>query len=104
MGGEDGDFEGKARKLEEFDAFLPGILELNPDVLIITGDHSTPAVMKSHSWHPVPVVLNSPYVYGGLSRAFTERECLRGELGIFPAIHILPLALANSGRLKKFGA
>ncbi len=102
--GEDGDFEGKAGKLEEFDSFLPSILELNPDVLIITGDHSTPSVMKSHSWHPVPVILNSPYVFGGLSQAFTERECLRGELGIFPAIQILPLALANSGRLKKFGA
>lgn len=101
---EDGDFEGKARKFEEFDAFLPGILELKPDVLIITGDHSTPSVMKSHSWHPVPVIINSPYVFGGLSQAFTERECLRGELGIFPAIRILPLALANSGRLKKFGA
>ncbi|MEC4685865.1 MAG: 2,3-bisphosphoglycerate-independent phosphoglycerate mutase [Nitrospirota bacterium] len=102
--GEDGDFEGKAGKLEDFDAFLPGILELKPDVLIITGDHSTPSVMKSHSWHPVPVILNSPYVFGGLSQAFTERECLRGELGIFPAIQILPLALANTGRLKKFGA
>ncbi len=102
--GEDGDFKGKAGKFEEFDSFLPGILELNPDVLIITGDHSTPSVMKSHSWHPVPVILNSPYVFGGLSQAFTERECLRGELGIFPAIRILPLALANAGRLKKFGA
>ncbi len=102
--GEDGDFEGKARKLEDFDAFVPAVLDLAPDVLIITGDHSTPSLMKSHSWHPVPVLLKSPYVFGGVSRAFTERECLKGELGIFPAVRILPLALANAGRLKKFGA
>ncbi len=102
--GEDGDFEGKAGKIEEFDAFLPDIRGLNPDVLIITGDHSTPSVMKSHSWHPVPLLIHSPYVLGGLSQAFTERECLKGELGILPAVNIIPLALANSGRLKKFGA
>lgn len=102
--GEDGNFEAKAKKLEEFDTFLPEIMELKPDVLIITGDHSTPCVLKSHSWHPVPVLIHSPYVLGGLSKAFTERECARGELGIFKAYHILPLALANAGRLKKFGA
>ena len=102
--GEDGNFEGKAKKIEEFDAFLPEILGANPDVLIITGDHSTPSVMKAHSWHPVPVILNSPYVFGELSRSFSERECLRGELGIFPATQILPLALANTGRLRKYGA
>ncbi len=102
--GEDGDFDGKAKKIEEFDSFLPEILSLNPDVLIITGDHSTPALMKEHSWHPVPVLIHAPYVLGGLSNGFSERECLKGELGIFPAYNILPLALANAGRLKKFGA
>ena len=102
--GEDGNFEGKARKIEEFDSYVPDILELAPDVLIVTGDHATPAVMREHSWHPVPVMIHAPYVLGGLSEAFTERECLRGELGIFPAYNILPLALANAGRLKKYGA
>jgi 2,3-bisphosphoglycerate-independent phosphoglycerate mutase len=102
--GEDGNFEGKVARIEEFDKLLPGILRLNPDVLIITGDHSTPARMKGHSWHPVPLLLKSPYVLGGLSSSFSERECVKGELGIFPAIHIMPLALANAGRLKKFGA
>lgn len=102
--GEDGNFEGKAARLEEFDKLLPDILGLKPDVLIITGDHSTPALMKSHSWHPVPVILKSPYVLGGLCNAFSERECVKGELGIFPAVNLLPLALANAGRLKKFGA
>ncbi|NOY64659.1 MAG: 2,3-bisphosphoglycerate-independent phosphoglycerate mutase [Nitrospirae bacterium] len=102
--GEDGNFEGKAKKIEEFDSFLPEILSLKPDVLIVTGDHSTPALMKEHSWHPVPVLIHAPYVLGGLSGGFSERECLKGELGIFPAYHILPLALANAGRLKKFGA
>ncbi|MEW6570611.1 MAG: 2,3-bisphosphoglycerate-independent phosphoglycerate mutase [Nitrospirota bacterium] len=102
--GEDGNFQGKALKTEEFDSALPDILRLKPDVLIITGDHSTPSVLKSHSWHPVPVLLNSPFVLGRTGKSFSERECLKGELGIFPTIHIMTLALANSGRLKKFGA
>jgi 2,3-bisphosphoglycerate-independent phosphoglycerate mutase len=102
--GEDGNFKGKVSKIEEFDTFLPDILSLNPDVIIITGDHSTPAVLKSHSWHPVPVLLKSPYVLGQTCQMFTERECIKGELGIFPTIHLMPLALANAGRLKKFGA
>jgi len=102
--GEDGNFKAKADKISEFDTFMPRIFELNPDVLIITGDHSTPALMKSHSWHPVPVILNSPYVLGQTCKAFTERECLKGELGIFPTMNLMPLALANAGRLKKFGA
>jgi len=102
--GEDGNFKGKVSKIEEFDTFLPDILSLTPDVVIITGDHSTPAVLKSHSWHPVPVLLKSPYVLGQTCLMFTERECIKGELGIFPTIHLMPLALANAGRLKKFGA
>lgn len=102
--GEDGDFGGKVAKIEEFDRLLPRILDLRFDVLVITGDHSTPSLLKGHSWHPVPLLLKSPYVLGGLCSSFSERECIRGELGIFPAINIMPLALANAGRLKKFGA
>jgi len=102
--GEDGNFDGKVKRIEEFDRHLPEIMGIGPDVLIITGDHSTPSLLKSHSWHPVPLLLKSAYVLGGLSSRFTERECLRGELGILPAYQILPLALANSLRLKKFGA
>lgn len=102
--GEDGNFTEKRRRIEEFDAMLPQILELNPDVLIITGDHSTPSLMKGHSWHPVPVLLRSPYVLGGLCNGFSERECTKGELGIFPTVDLMSLALANAGRLKKFGA
>lgn len=102
--GEDGNFEGKASKIGEFDKALPAILDFNPDVLMITGDHSTPSVLKGHSWHPVPVLLRSPYVLGNTCKAFSERECIKGELGIFPAVNLMPLALANAGRLKKFGA
>ncbi len=101
---EDGNFEGKVSKIEEFDTVLPEVIGLNPDVLIITGDHSTPSVLKSHSWHPVPLLLKSPYVIGNTCKAFTERECIKGELGIFPTVNLMPLALANAGRLKKFGA
>ena len=102
--GEDGNFAEKVKRIEEFDALLPGVLELNPDVLVITGDHSTPAVMKGHSWHPVPVIIRSPYVLGGLCRDFSERECFRGELGVFPTVQLMSFVLANSLRLKKFGA
>ena len=101
---EDGNFEGKVSKIEEFDSVLPEVIGLNPEVLIITGDHSTPSVLKSHSWHPVPLLLKSPYVIGNTCKAFTERECIKGELGIFPTVNLMPLALANAGRLKKFGA
>lgn len=102
--GEDGNFRGKASKFEEFDKALPEILGLNPDVLIITGDHSTPSILKGHSWHPVPLLLKSSFVLGDICEAFTERECTKGELGIFPTVNLMPLALANAGRLKKFGA
>ncbi len=102
--GEDGNVEGKVRVLEEFDRELPKILELKPDVLIITGDHSTPCVMKGHSWHPVPLLIHSKYVLGQTSCGFSERECLRGELGIIPGYKIMQLALAHAGRLKKYGA
>jgi len=102
--GEDGNFEGKAGKIEEADSFIPELLSLKPDVLIVTGDHSTPSVMKGHSWHPVPVLIKGPYVLGGLCGAFSERECLKGELGIFPSTAIMSMALANAGRLKKYGA
>jgi 2,3-bisphosphoglycerate-independent phosphoglycerate mutase len=102
--GEDGNFKGKVSKIEEFDDALPEILGLNPDVIIITGDHSTPSILKSHSWHPVPLLLKSPYVLGNTCKAFTERECIKGELGIFSTVNLMSLALANAGRLKKFGA
>jgi 2,3-bisphosphoglycerate-independent phosphoglycerate mutase len=102
--GEDGNFQGKVSKAEEFDKALPEILGLGPDVLMITGDHSTPSVLKGHSWHPVPVLLSSPYVIAGTCKAFSERECIKGELGIFPTVNLMPMALANAGRLKKFGA
>lgn len=102
--GEDGNFSAKSKKIEEFDEYIPSILGMNPDVLVITGDHSTPSTMKGHSWHPVPVLIHSPFILGNLAQRFTERECFRGELGIIPAFSIIPLALANAGRLKKFGA
>jgi 2,3-bisphosphoglycerate-independent phosphoglycerate mutase len=102
--GEDGNFTEKVKRIEEFDVLLPQILALNPDVLAITGDHSTPALMKGHSWHPVPVLVRSPYTLGGLCTSFSERECFRGELGVFPTVQLMAVMLANALRLKKFGA
>ena len=102
--GEDGDFLGKVHALEEFDTHVPGLTGLGADVLMIAGDHSTPALMAAHSWHPVPFLLHSPFARGGSVQHFTERECLRGSLGIFPAVEAMPLAMAHAGRLQKYGA
>ena len=90
--------------IEEFDAGSPTIVELAPDVLIVTGDHSTPARLKSHSWHPVPVLLAAATCRPDLVESFGERPCLAGGLGQLEAKHLLPLALAHAGRLAKFGA
>ncbi len=102
--GEDGDFMNKLKVIEEFDSYLPEILSLNFDVLCITGDHSTPTIMKSHSFHSVPLLIHSPFVFKGLSERFTEKECLKGELGTIKGEDIISLLLAHSKKLKKYGA
>ena len=102
--GEDGDFRAKAGVIEEFDSLLPEITELGVDVLAVTGDHSTPAAMKAHSWHPVPLMISSKYCRGQGVSDFSESSCLSGDLGIIKATEIMPLLLAHAGRLRKFGA
>ena len=103
--GEDGDFEKKVQEIEKVDALIPRILALNPSVLIITGDHSTPCLMKTHSWHPVPTLLYSKVCRPDGIASFGERACLQGGLGVrFPAFALMSMALANAGRLEKFGA
>ncbi len=102
--GEDGDFEAKVQAIEEVDNALPNLLNLNPDVLIITGDHSTPATLAMHSWHPVPFMLRSKWCFPDRASEFSERACLEGGLGRFPAVEIMPLAMANALKLDKFGA
>jgi 2,3-bisphosphoglycerate-independent phosphoglycerate mutase len=102
--GEDGDFDRKVACIEEVDAAIPGIVDLEPDVLIVTGDHSTPSTLRSHSWHPVPVLLAAKTCRPDAETTFGERACLRGGLGQIEAKYLLPLALAHAGRLAKFGA
>ena len=102
--GEDGDFERKCHMLEEFDRRVPDFLELGADVLMVAGDHSTPALMAAHSWHPVPFLLHSQFARLGHARNFTEQECLHGSLGTFPAVDVMPLAMAHARRLEKYGA
>jgi 2,3-bisphosphoglycerate-independent phosphoglycerate mutase len=102
--GELGDFDGKVKAIEEVDAFIPRILALNPDVVVVGGDHSSPSVLKSHSWHSVPTLLYSSFVRADGLPEFGERACARGSLGIIPATHIMPIALANAQRLAKYGA
>lgn len=103
--GEDGDFAGKVNIIEGVDAALPKLLALEPDVLMITGDHSTPARMKAHSWHPVPFLLWAPATHRpDFETQFGERPCARGGLGTFPAVDIMSLALAHAERMNKYGA
>ncbi len=102
--GEDGDFDAKVARTEELDAAVPRITALNPDVLIVTGDHSTPSKLCAHSWHPVPVLLASDSCRFDPCDSFGETQCLSGGLGRFEAKHLMLLALAHAGRLEKFGA
>jgi 2,3-bisphosphoglycerate-independent phosphoglycerate mutase len=104
MFGEDGDFQGKVRAIEEVDELIPDLLDLKPDVLVVTGDHSTPAVLKSHSWHPNPMLLSSTFIRTDSVERFDERSCLLGGLGRIPATSIMPLMSANALKLKKYGA
>lgn len=102
--GEDGDFARKVEKLEEADAAIPELLKLKPDVLLVTGDHSTPSVCKGHSWHPVPVLLKADFARRDAVTEFTEQACVTGGLGRMRAKNLMALMLAHSDRLEKFGA
>ena len=102
--GEDGDFDRKRLAAEALDAYIPALLAMGPDVLMVAGDHSTPSSMASHSWHPVPFILRSQWTLGDGVDRFNERELRKGSLGIFEAKHIMMLALAHAGKLQKFGA
>ena len=104
IAGEDGDFDRKVRVIEEVDRALPRLIGLDPDVIIVSGDHSTPAVLKGHSWHPVPFLLRSQWCRPDGVEEFSERACCLGALGRFPATDVMPLALANALKLDKFGA
>ena len=101
--GEDGDFEAKVASLEELDARIPRLVEMAADTLVIAGDHSTPAVMGGHSWHPVPLLIRSDLTLGDGVEAFTERACGAGSVGRIPATGVMMLALAHAGKLAKFG-
>ena len=101
--GEDGDFGAKVKAIEDFDKYLPALTGLSPDVIVLTGDHSTPSALKNHSWHPVPLMLWSKHVIPDLMD-FNERNCSRGGLGRMRALEVMPLAMANALRLEKYGA
>ncbi|MCX5898898.1 MAG: phosphoglycerate mutase, partial [Proteobacteria bacterium] len=102
--GEDGDFDAKVKAIEEVDSYIPQVLGLKPDVLVVTGDHSTPALLKGHSWHPVPVLLYSDCCRFDAVTKFDEISCIQGGLGRMDSVHLIWLALANANRLAKFGA
>jgi 2,3-bisphosphoglycerate-independent phosphoglycerate mutase len=102
--GEDGDFDRKVRIIEQVDNALSQLMSLEPDVLVVTGDHSTPALLKGHSWHPVPILLYSKWCRPDRVGEFSESACASGGLGRFPATQVMLLAMANALKLTKFGA
>jgi 2,3-bisphosphoglycerate-independent phosphoglycerate mutase len=102
--GEDGDFEAKIAALEAADAVIPSLREMEPDVLMVAGDHSTPSMLAAHSWHSVPFVLCSRWCRADRNEEFNESACAAGALGTFPATEVMPLAMANARRLTKYGA
>jgi 2,3-bisphosphoglycerate-independent phosphoglycerate mutase len=102
--GEDGDFARKVNMIEEADSILPRLTGLGPDVIIVTGDHSTPALLAAHSWHPIPVLLNSKWCRTDEVMEFSEKDCVRGGLGRIMSMDIMLLAMANALKLNKFGA
>jgi 2,3-bisphosphoglycerate-independent phosphoglycerate mutase len=102
--GEDGNFPGKVEMIERLDAVIPQVRGLDPDVLIVTGDHSTPSKLRSHSWHSVPTILWSQRCRPDGVVEFGESFCLRGGLGHIQAMYLMPLAMAHAGRLGKYGA
>lgn len=102
--GEDGNFPAKVEMVERFDGAIPAVRALKPDVLIVTGDHSTPSKLKAHSWHPVPTLLVSDTCRPDNETVFGERNCLRGGLGQFQAKHLMMMAMAHASRFGKYGA
>jgi 2,3-bisphosphoglycerate-independent phosphoglycerate mutase len=102
--GEDGNFEAKVAAIEALDAVVPAIVEQEPDVLIVTGDHATPTQLAAHSWHPVPAVMWGARVGRDDVTRFGERWCRQGALGRRPTVELMPIALACAGRLAKYGA
>lgn len=102
--GEDGNFQAKVEMIEKLDAEVPKIMELGPNVVVVTGDHSTPSKMKSHSWHPVPTIIWADHCRTDAVTTFGEAQCLQGGLGQFQAMHLMTLAMAHAGRLGKYGA
>lgn len=102
--GEDGDFTRKIDIIEQVDQILPVLTGLAPDVIVVTGDHSTPARLKAHSWHPVPVLLHSEYCRRDGVNQFSEAACRSGGLGRIPMVNLMTLMMANALKLDKFGA
>ncbi len=103
-GGEDGNYDKKIAAIEEVDGYIPAVAALKPDVLVVTGDHSTPAALAAHSWHPVPVLLRATNCRTDGVERFGERFCLQGGMGRMPMMNLMIMALAHAGRLTKYGA
>ena len=102
--GEDGDFDKKVHIIGDLDALLPRLMKLNPDVVVVSADHSTPSTMASHSWHPLPTLIWGKNCRRDSTASYGETAAIVGGLGQFKAVEQMPLAMANAGKLLKYGA
>ena len=102
--GEDGDFDRKVAVIEEADRIVPALMDVGPDIVIVTGDHSTPSLLRSHSWHPVPFLISGGATRNDAARTFGETACAAGAHGLVRGRELMRLAAARAGRLAKFGA
>lgn len=84
---EDGDFLGKKKFIEKIDQNLKLILDLKDVLIVVTGDHPTSSLLKSHYFAPNPVL-----IFGNQReklKKFSEKNCQKGKLGIFPQIKLM---------------
>lgn len=103
--GEDGNWKAKVEVIEDVDrTVVPAVLDLDPDVLVVTGDHSTPCALEAHSWHPVPVLLHASNSRRDRVESFGESSCGRGSLGRLRGKYLMPIMMGHAGKLRKFGA
>ena len=91
--GHDGDARGKKKNIEQIDKRFFGTLinKLNTDnsTIIISADHGTPGTLKSHSDHPVPLLVSGNMINRDGTARFTEKYGEKGSMGLIAGENVL---------------
>ena len=95
--GHDGDAIGKMKNIEEIDKLFFGTLLDNIDTskvaIVVSGDHSTPCINKSHSDDPVPVLVSGNSVKKDGTTRFTEEQAKKGGMGLLAGADVIKMAI-----------